>query len=62
MTNYIYRYTIINVNERRALMKNLLFQIDEELHKKIKVRAAENGQTIKGYITTLIKKDLETKK
>lgn len=43
-------------------MKNLLFQIDEELHKKIKVRAAENGQTIKGYITTLIKKDLQTKK
>ena len=43
-------------------MKNLLFQIDEDLHKKIKVRVAENGQTIKGYITTLIKKDLETKK
>lgn len=43
-------------------MKNLIFKIDEELHKQIKIRAAENGQTIKGYITTLIKKDLETKK
>lgn len=39
--------------------KNLIFKIDSELHKQIKIRSAENGQTIKGYITTLIKKDLE---
>lgn len=44
------------------MYKNLIFQIDEELHKQIKVRAASNGQTIKGYVTSLIKKDLETKK
>ena len=35
-------------------MKNLILKIDEELHKQIK--------TIKGYITTLIKRDLGIKK
>jgi hypothetical protein len=44
------------------VMKNLIFKIDEELHKQIKIRATENGQTIKGYITTLIKIDLGIKK
>jgi hypothetical protein len=43
-------------------MKNLILKIDEELHKQIKIRATENGQTIKGYITTLIKRDLGIKK
>ena len=42
-------------------MKNLILKIDEELHKQIKIRATENGQTIKGYITTLIKRDLGIK-
>lgn len=41
--------------------KNLIFKIDSELHKQIKIRSAENSQTIKGYITTLIKKDLAKK-
>lgn len=44
------------------MLKNLIFQIDEQLHKQVKIRAASNGQTIKGYIINLIKKDLETKK
>ena len=44
------------------MSKNLIFQIDEQLHNRIKVRASSNGQTIKGYIINLIKKDLETKK
>lgn len=46
----------------KEMQKNLIFQIDEELHRKIKVKASSNGQTIKGYVITLIKKDLETKK
>lgn len=44
------------------MTKNLIFQIDEALHRQVKVRASSNGQTIKGYIINLIKKDLETKK
>ncbi len=44
------------------MKKNLIFQIDEELHRQIKTKASSNGQTIKGYIINLIKKDLETKK
>lgn len=43
-------------------MKNLILKIDEELHKQIKIHTTENGQTIKGYITTLIKRDLGIKK
>ena len=44
------------------MLRNLIIQIDEQLHKRIKVRALSNGQTIKGYIINLIKIDLETKK
>lgn len=44
------------------MIKRLIFEIDEELHRQVKVRASSNGQTIKGYVITLIKKDLETKK
>lgn len=44
------------------MLKNLISQIDERLHRQIKIRASSNGQTIKGCITNLIKKDLETKK
>lgn len=43
-------------------MKRLIFELDEELHRQMKLEAYRNGQTIKGYITNLIKKDLETKK
>lgn len=43
-------------------MKNLILKIDEELHKQIKIHTTENGQTIKGYITTLIKKRFRYKK
>lgn len=43
-------------------MKSLLFKIDDQLHKQIKLQATLNGQTIKGYVITLIKKDLEIKK
>lgn len=41
--------------------KNLIFKIDSELHRQVKIKSAENGQTIKGYIICLIKKDLEKK-
>ena len=35
-------------------------QIDEEFHKQIKIRLAENGKTLKGYIIDLIKSDLNS--
>lgn len=38
--------------------KTIAIRIDEEFHKKIKMRLAENGMTLKDYITTLINKDL----
>lgn len=44
------------------MIKRLIFEIDEELHRQIKTKAASNGQTIKGYVINLIRKDLETKK
>lgn len=53
---------IIYILKGGTAMKNLILKIDEELHKQIKIRASENGQTIKGYITTLIKRDLGIKK
>lgn len=43
------------------MIKRLIFEIDEELHRQIKIRSASNGQTIKGYVINLIKKDLEKK-
>ncbi len=40
-------------------MKNIAFPVEDELHKKIKIKATEEGKTIKDYIIELIKKDLE---
>lgn len=38
--------------------KSIAFTVDEELHKEIKLRIAESGQFLKGYIINLIKEDL----
>lgn len=40
-------------------MKNIAFQIEDDFHKKIKIKATEEGKTIKDYIIELIKNDLE---
>lgn len=39
--------------------KTIAFTVDEEFHKEIKVRIAESGQFLKGYIINLIKEDLK---
>ncbi len=43
-------------------MKNLLIEVDDAYHHKVKVHAVVKGLTIKEYIMGLIEKDLKTKK
>lgn len=38
--------------------RTIALQIDEDFHKEIKIRLAESGKTLKGYIIDLIKADL----
>jgi hypothetical protein len=40
--------------------KTLAIRIDPVLHKRIKVRLAENGLTLKGYVVGLIANDLKS--
>lgn len=40
-------------------MKNIAFKIEDEFHKNIKIRATEEGKSIKEFIIVLIKKELE---
>lgn len=42
--------------------KTIAFAVDEELHKEIKLRIAESGQFLKGYIINLIRDDLKNAK
>lgn len=42
--------------------KTIAFTVDEEFHKEIKLRIAETGQFLKGYIISLIKEDLKNAK
>lgn len=42
--------------------KTIAFTVDEEFHKEIKMRTAETGQFLKGYIINLIRMDLENAK
>lgn len=42
--------------------KTIAFTVDEEFHKEIKIRIAESGQFLKGYIVNLIKEDLSRAK
>lgn len=39
--------------------KNIGIKVDAELYKKIKVKIAQEGITLKEYILKLIQKDLE---
>lgn len=39
-------------------MKNISFKLDDELHKKIKIKATTEGKTIKDYLIDLALKDI----
>lgn len=43
-------------------MKRIVVDLEEELHKKMKIKALQDDKTIKKYITDLIEKDVEEKK
>lgn len=43
-------------------MKRLIVELDEELHKKMKIKALQDDKTVKQYVTDLIRKDADTKK
>lgn len=43
-------------------MKNIAFQVEDDFHKEIKIKATQDGKTIKDYIIELIKADLENSK
>lgn len=49
-------------NERRRIMKTLGIKVDDEFHKKMKIRTIELNCSIKDYIIHLIKKDLQKEK
>lgn len=40
-------------------MKNISFKVEDEFHKKIKIKATEDGKTIKEFILDLIRKELK---
>lgn len=39
--------------------RTLAFRIDEEFHRELKVKLARQGTTLKSYVLSLIRKDLE---
>ncbi|MDR1208859.1 MAG: hypothetical protein LBK41_00870 [Clostridiales bacterium] len=39
--------------------RNIGIKVSEELYKKIKVKIANDGKTLKDYVLELIQKDLE---
>lgn len=43
-------------------MKRVVIEIDDDLHKKIKIRAITSDRSIKGYIKELIEQDLRKEK
>lgn len=40
-------------------MKNISFKVEDELHKDIKIKATEEGKSIKEFILNLIKQELK---
>lgn len=50
-------YHAIKGGERVA-ERNIAIRVDEELFKRIKSKLAENGMTLKNYITCLVEEDL----
>jgi predicted HicB family RNase H-like nuclease len=43
-------------------MKIINFQVNEELHKQMRLEAIRQDKSIKQYVTDLIQKDLDNKK
>lgn len=43
-------------------MKIINFQVNEELHKQMRLEAIRQDKSIKQYVTDLIEKDLDNKK
>lgn len=39
--------------------RNIAIRVDEDIFKKVKVRLADNGMTLKDYIVSLIEEDLQ---
>lgn len=63
---YINFLTCKRVNDIMYFMevifiKNIAFQVEDDFHIEIKVKATKEGKTIKDYIMELIRKDLDKK-
>ena len=43
-------------------MRRLIVELDDELHRKMKLKAFASGKTIKQYVTELIEKDVQKEK
>lgn len=43
-------------------MKIINFQVNEEIHKQMRLEAIRQDKSIKQYVTDLIQKDLDNKK
>lgn len=43
-------------------MKRLVIEMEENLHKQVKIKAVYEDMSIRDYVKNLIEKDLETKK
>lgn len=41
------------------MAQSMTIRLDEELHKKIKIKATMEGKTVTDYILELVNKDLE---
>lgn len=47
---------------RRSKMKRLVVELDDDLHKKIKLQALNEDKSIKNYVRDVIRKDLQKQK
>lgn len=43
-------------------MKRVIIELEDDLHRKLKIFCFTRGVTLKNYVTECVKKDLETKK
>lgn len=43
-------------------MKRVIIELNDELHKELKINCFKDGITLKDYVTGLVVKDLKTKK
>jgi predicted DNA binding CopG/RHH family protein len=44
--------------ERRAYRKKIHIRVDDDLHKRLRMKVADEGVTIQTYLTNLIERDL----